>query len=305
MYLLFRVEDVTQDRPGTPCGHNLAIRSARRYSLMTPPTTRRRSTGYLDRDDNARVVVGKVLIEALMWTVYIEMSLALTEHDTGVFRPRRPWRSLDHIDALGREHGVEGPAKLRVPVSDQETKRRGSLTQVHHHVTGLLGDPSCGRMGGHAEDAYPPSRDVHDAQHVQPTQHHRIEVEKVGHEQPERLRPQKRPPVRINVAWRRTDPADGEDTADGSGTNPVAKPDQFPLDPAMTPIWTLPYAASRAVRRSRSTAPHGRPTTPGTPSGPYALTVGSRAGRRFLGRRWSVPVTAGPSLGRRMTTNVD
>jgi hypothetical protein len=61
----------------------------------------------------------------------------------------------DRIDAFGREHRIEGPGELRVPISDQEPKRRRSLTQVHHHVTGLLGDLSCGRMGAHAEKCVP------------------------------------------------------------------------------------------------------------------------------------------------------
>ena len=119
-----------------------------------------------------------------MWTVGVKVVLVVTQYPKGMrlvveqhaigalgsdaaneaFRERvRPgcarWR-LDHIDAFGGEHRVEGPGDLRVPVSDQEPKRRGSLTQVHHHVTGLLGDPNCGRMGGHAEDVYPPSREA-------------------------------------------------------------------------------------------------------------------------------------------------
>ena len=148
-----------------------------------------------------------------MWTVGDEVMPVVTQYPKGMrlvveqhaigalgsdaaneaFRERvRPgcarWR-LDHIDAFGSEHRVEGPGELRVPISDQEPKRRGSLTQVHHHVTGLLGDPSCGRMGAHAENVYPPSRDFHDEQHVKPAQRHCIEVEEVGREQPGRLRP--------------------------------------------------------------------------------------------------------------------
>ena len=99
-------------------------------------------------------MVGRVLIQALMWTVTIEVALVLTEHGARVFlvvdqnpvgalgpdapdeafrkrvRPRRPRWNLDHVDALGCEHRVEGPRELGVPVADQEPERRGSLAQI-------------------------------------------------------------------------------------------------------------------------------------------------------------------------------
>jgi hypothetical protein len=62
----------------------------------------------------------------------------------------------------------------------------------------------------------------------------------VRREQPGRLRPQKRPPARVPLAWRRTDPASGENTADRAGTDPVAEPDQFALDAPMPPCRVLP-----------------------------------------------------------------
>ena len=75
-----------------------------------------------------------------MWTVSIEMKIVLTQHGAGVFvvvdqnpvaafgldapdeafrkrvRPKRPRWNLDHVDALGREHRIEGPRELGVPV---------------------------------------------------------------------------------------------------------------------------------------------------------------------------------------------
>ena len=77
--------------------------------------------GCVDRDDDAWVVVGRVLIQALMWTVPTEVALVLTEHGVGVFlvvdqnpvgafrpnapnealrkrvRPRRPRWNLDSM----------------------------------------------------------------------------------------------------------------------------------------------------------------------------------------------------------------
>jgi hypothetical protein len=98
----------------------------------------------VDRDDDAWVVVGRVLIEVLMWTAPTEVALLLTEYGTGVFlvidqnpvgafgpdaadeafrervRSRRPRRNLDYVDALGRKHRVKGPRELGIPVPDQE-----------------------------------------------------------------------------------------------------------------------------------------------------------------------------------------
>jgi hypothetical protein len=102
----------------------------------------------VDGDDCGGVVVGWVLIETLMWTMPVEMALILTKDRTSVspvvdqqsvgalgpdaaheplgirVRPRRGWRDLDHVDAFGGEHGVEGTGELGVAVADQ--KVRGS-----------------------------------------------------------------------------------------------------------------------------------------------------------------------------------
>jgi hypothetical protein len=98
----------------------------------------------VDRDHRAWVVVGWVLIQALMWTVPDEVMFVPAQDDARVpfvvqqdpigalcpdaaneplrdrVRPRRPRRSLDHVDACGGEHSVEGPGELGVPVADQE-----------------------------------------------------------------------------------------------------------------------------------------------------------------------------------------
>jgi hypothetical protein len=81
----------------------------------------------VDRNDHARVVVG-LLIQALVWTVPVEVVLVLTQHAAGVMlvidqdpvgalcpnatneplgnrvRPRRTAEGLDHVDAVGGEH---------------------------------------------------------------------------------------------------------------------------------------------------------------------------------------------------------
>src|SRR5258705_10838565 len=107
-----------------------------------------------------------------MWTVSVEVALVLTEHGAGVFlvvdqnpvgafgpdapnealrkrvRPRRPRWNLDNVDALGRKHRVKGSRELGVPVPDQEPKRRSPIAQIRHHIAGLLGGSTRGRVGG-------------------------------------------------------------------------------------------------------------------------------------------------------------
>jgi hypothetical protein len=81
----------------------------------------------VDRDDHAGVVVRRMLVQTLMWTVSDEVVLVLTQHRAGVLLvvdqhpigalspdashealgkrvgPRRTRWSLDHLDPLGSE----------------------------------------------------------------------------------------------------------------------------------------------------------------------------------------------------------
>jgi hypothetical protein len=85
----------------------------------------------VDRDDDARIVVGWVLVEALVWSVVVEVALVNTKHGTGVtlvvdqhpvgalgpyaaheplritVRARRSGWRLDDLDVLSGEHRVE------------------------------------------------------------------------------------------------------------------------------------------------------------------------------------------------------
>jgi hypothetical protein len=101
----------------------------------------------VERDQGDRVVVRRVLVEALVRAV-IEMarvlvqdgkgvSLVIDQQPVGAFvadaanepvriavRPGYPGRDLDHLDAFGGEDGIEGGSELRVPVADQEAEGR-------------------------------------------------------------------------------------------------------------------------------------------------------------------------------------
>jgi hypothetical protein len=112
-----------------------------------------------------------VLIEALVWTVVVEMALVDAEHGTGValvvdqhpvgalspdasneplritVRAGRLGRNLDDLDVLGGEHRVERSGELRVSVTDQEPKPGDPIIEVGDQIAGLLGGPLGRRMG--------------------------------------------------------------------------------------------------------------------------------------------------------------
>src|SRR5690349_2252911 len=118
----------------------------------------------------------RMLVEALMWTVVVEVTLVGAEHGPGVafvvdqqpvgalgpdaaheplreaVRTRRAGWGLHHLDVLGREHGVERAGELRVPVPSQEPKSADPTTEVHPQAARLLGGPPGRRVGGDAED---------------------------------------------------------------------------------------------------------------------------------------------------------
>jgi hypothetical protein len=124
---------------------------------------------------DGRIMVGRVLVEALMRWVVIEMAHILVNDGAGVslvvdqqsvgallanaaneplgiaVRSRRLGRDLDHIDAFGGEDGIEGGGELGVAVADQEAERGDPLPQVHQQVAGGLAGPGRGRMGGYTE----------------------------------------------------------------------------------------------------------------------------------------------------------
>jgi hypothetical protein len=124
-------------------------------------------------------MIGRMLVEALMWTVVVEVTLVGAEHGTGValvvdqhpvgalgpdatheplretVRAWRAGRGLDDLDVLGGEHRVEGSGELRVPVPDQEPKSVDPITEIRDQVAGLLRGPLGRRVGRDVEDMYP------------------------------------------------------------------------------------------------------------------------------------------------------
>jgi hypothetical protein len=97
--------------------------------------------GCVDRHDHARIVVGRSLIPALMWTMAVKVPFVGCQDRAGVLfvvdedvvgalpayaaheplcvtvRPRRPGWDLHHVDAFGGEYRVERRGELGVPVA--------------------------------------------------------------------------------------------------------------------------------------------------------------------------------------------
>jgi hypothetical protein len=154
------------------------------------------------RDRGGEVVGWRVLIQALVRAVVIEMAHVTVKNNAGVsfvvdqqpvgalgadaadepfriaVRLRHTGRDLDHGDAFGAEDGVERGGELGVPIADQEAEGADLITEVHQQGAGNLGGPGGGGVNGHAEEMHPAGADLHDEQHVQAAQGEGVEGEK-------------------------------------------------------------------------------------------------------------------------------
>src|SRR6185312_814373 len=212
-----------------------------------------------ERNDGGGVVGWRVLIQALMRAMVIEMAYVAVKNNSGVslvvdqqpvgalgadacdkpfriaVRLRHTGRDLDHGDAFGGEDGVESGGELGVPVADQEAEGADLITEVHQQVAGSLGSPlRCG-VGGHAEETDPAGADLHDEQDVEAAQGDGVEGEEVSGQQPGGLRAQETSPPGIATPWCRAKPSGGQDPPNGAGADAMAESDEFALDPAVPP----------------------------------------------------------------------
>jgi len=100
----------------------------------------------VESDHGVGIVAGRVLVEALVWAVFVEVAYVLVEdgvnvlfvvgqHPVGAFfadaadelfciavGPRRAGRDLDYGEAFGGKDGIEAVGELGVPVADQEAQ---------------------------------------------------------------------------------------------------------------------------------------------------------------------------------------
>ena len=66
------------------------------------------------------------------------------------------------------EHGVERRGELGIPVPDQELEAISLALEVHQQVTGLLGHPLAGGVGGYPGQVDAAGAVSGEEQHVQP-----------------------------------------------------------------------------------------------------------------------------------------
>jgi hypothetical protein len=109
------------------------------------------------------------------------------------------------------------------------------LVEVHQQISGLLGDPGGGRVGGHPDHVDLTRSDLHEEEYVDPFEEHGVDGEEVAGQDRVRLAGEELFPGRAGSAGRRVYTGPVEDLPDGAGGDLVAQADQFALDPAMPP----------------------------------------------------------------------
>jgi hypothetical protein len=83
------------------------------------------------------------------------------------------------LDAGRGEDGVERGGELDIPIADQEPQPVGVLVEVHQQIPDRLRDALTGRMRGDPGQVRPTPVQLHDEQHIQPGQPHRLHGEEV------------------------------------------------------------------------------------------------------------------------------
>ena len=100
-------------------------------------------------------------------------------HDVSV---RCPKRSLDDLDALAREDGVEARRELGILIADEEPDGWGAIVDLPTQVTGLLGHPCGGWVRRAAGQMDPACPQFDEEEHVDRAQEERLDREEVASE---------------------------------------------------------------------------------------------------------------------------
>ena len=98
-----------------------------------------------------------------------------------------PHRCLNDADVERGEHGVEGCGELGVTVPDEEPEAAAGVLEVHEQVTGMLGQPGSGGVGGDAEDVDAAGGLLNNKEDIQPAQRDGVQMEQVTGDDPMRL----------------------------------------------------------------------------------------------------------------------
>jgi hypothetical protein len=100
------------------------------------------------------------------------------------FRERvRHGRSDGGLDDPGTDRTqclVKGPDELTVTVTDKEAEGSALVFEGRYEVAGLLGDPGPDGVGDHAGQEHVAALHVDEEQHIDPSEHYRVDVENVA-----------------------------------------------------------------------------------------------------------------------------
>ena len=160
----------------------------------------------------------------------------------------------DAAAAAGRPRGGQRPSE-RPRANRAGTEPQANLTDPDVRI--MLRDPVPRRMPRHSEYVEPSCAYLEDEEHVDPTQQHRVDREEVTRQHRARLSTAELPPRRTFAARSRIKPGLTQDVPHGRRSHPIAKPDEFAVDPAVTPRRVLPgepdYQVAYDGRGTRAT----------------------------------------------------
>lgn len=122
------------------------------------------------------------------------------------------------------------------------------MTEVAGEVPGLLSCPYLSGVGGDAGDVQASGAVFEERQGVQTVPEHGVDVEEVRRKDALGLSGEELAPVRAVTAWHRVNARVMQDLPDRRGSDAVAEPGQFALDPSNDPTAGSPWrAAARAT----------------------------------------------------------
>src|SRR6266511_5090861 len=155
----------------------------------------------------------------------------------------RPYRRLNHTDALGAEDLVEITSELAVAVADEKPRPDAFVAKLHEQVARLLGHPAAVRVGRDPGEVDAPGRKLYEEQHVEALQEERVDGKEVALQDARRLSPQELAPVLLEPLRSRLDSCLLQNRPDGACGQVDPETDQLALDPPVAPARVLPRQA--------------------------------------------------------------
>ena len=126
----------------------------------------------------------------------------------------------------------------------------GTISAVghgEHEVAGQLSDPLPRRVPCNSDDVDPARADLEEEEHVDPPQQHRVDSEQVTRQHRRRLGTAALPPRPAGAPRSGVKPSVAQNVPDCRRSDSKAKPDEFAVDPSVTPHRILPSEPDHQV----------------------------------------------------------